>query len=337
MHGAVLSLRCLLALVFAVAAAGKLLDLTGSRRALEEFGVPEGVARLGGVALPLAELAVAIALVLRPSARWGAVGACVLLMAFVAGVGRAMAQGRAPDCHCFGQIHSEPAGPSTLIRNAVLAAMAVFVIAAGPGPSLNGALSGLNASQAGLVGVSAAAVLLALSLLQLWSDRSRLKRELAVAIAARSPAGLPRGMQAPEFALTPVRGSAGSLGELLEGGRQAVLVFVSTSCGPCQALMPSLARWQETLSESLAVAAIFSGEQAEIERQSDAHGFTLAMAQEDDETFRTYALRGTPSAVLVDSEGVIAGAPAEGAPAIESLVRITVARSGPAQLLVHHG
>ncbi len=51
----------------------------------------------------------------------GRAAALLLLLAFAGGVARAMSRGQAPDCHCFGQIHSEPAGPSTLIRNAVLA------------------------------------------------------------------------------------------------------------------------------------------------------------------------------------------------------------------------
>ncbi len=55
------------------------------------------------------------------------------------GVVVAMVRGRKPDCHCFGQLHSEPVGRQTLIRNAVLAAVAGGVVAwgrqyAGPEP-----------------------------------------------------------------------------------------------------------------------------------------------------------------------------------------------------------
>ena len=44
-----------------------------------------------------------------------------------------MALGRQPDCHCFGQLHVSKAGWSTLSRNGVLAAVAVFVVWRGPG------------------------------------------------------------------------------------------------------------------------------------------------------------------------------------------------------------
>jgi hypothetical protein len=47
-----------------------------------------------------------------------------LLLLFVVGIGLNLARGRHPDCHCFGQLHSAPAGWSTLIRNLVLTVVA---------------------------------------------------------------------------------------------------------------------------------------------------------------------------------------------------------------------
>ena len=72
MDGILLIARLLLAGVFAVAGAAKLTDLAGTRRALAGFGIPD---RLGGslaLALPLAELAIAVALLPRASARLAA-------------------------------------------------------------------------------------------------------------------------------------------------------------------------------------------------------------------------------------------------------------------------
>lgn len=334
MDALLLSVRCLLAAVFLIAAIGKLLDVAGSRRALQEFGVPDRATRFGGVALPVAELAVGVALLIRPAARWGGAVALLLLLAFVGGVTRAMSRGQAPDCHCFGQIHSEPAGPATLIRNAVLATAATLVVVAGPGPSLNGGLSSLRGAQVALVAVSVLAAMLAVAVAQLWGDRRRLRRELDAAISAKAPPGLPRGTPAPEFALVPVRGAAGSLTELAEPSRPTVLVFVSTSCAPCLQMLPSLARWQDSLAESVTLAAIFAGERRDIERLSEEHELRLALAQEGTEAVELYALRATPSAVLVGTDGVIAGAPAEGVPAVEALIRTTVARPRPVELVV---
>src|SRR5215472_6392294 len=109
--------RVVLFVVFLVAGIAKLADLAGSRAALRDFGVPARLAEAFGLLLPLAELAVAVALLLPATAWWGALGALALLLLFVGGIGSNLARGRRPDCHCFGQLHSAPAGWPTLLRN----------------------------------------------------------------------------------------------------------------------------------------------------------------------------------------------------------------------------
>src|SRR5436190_11775318 len=136
--------RLVLVAVFLVAGVAKLADLAGSRQAMRDFGVPDKLADFFGLFLPLAELAVAVSLVVPLTAWWGAVGALVLLLIFVAGIGYNLAQGRTPDCHCFGQLHSAPAGWSTLIRNLVLAGVAGVVVGFGrnmPAPALTESLA----------------------------------------------------------------------------------------------------------------------------------------------------------------------------------------------------
>jgi uncharacterized membrane protein YphA (DoxX/SURF4 family)/thiol-disulfide isomerase/thioredoxin len=325
-----ISARCVLAAVFGMAALGKLLDLDGSRRALEEFGLPRRVARLGGAVLPLAELVVAVLLLIRPTARAGAAAAAILLLAFIGGVARAMASGRAPDCHCFGQIHSEPAGVPTLIRNAALAAVAIVIVVAGPGPSVES----LDRIQAALAVSAALAAVFALAVAALWGDRRRLERDLDALRSARARPGLPSGAEAPEFALTPIRGAAPSLADLRRARRPTVLVFVSTNCGPCLELLPMLARWRESLEGVVTLATIFAGDRPEVERLCEAHDLA-ALAQRDNETFELYELRATPSAVLIDLDGTVAGAPAEGVAAIEALVRVATAEVRETELTVH--
>ena len=326
MGTAQLIIRWALAAVFVVAAVGKLLDLDGSRRSLEQFGVSARVARFGGVALPFAELAVAAALLIRPTARWGAVAAVLLLAVFVAGIARALAQGKSPDCHCFGRIHSEPVGAATVIRNLVLAAAAAFIAIAGAGPSIDRGLGHLNATQLALVATSTAAIGLALAVAQLWSDRRRLGRALAQAAAATGPPGLPRGTLAPEFSLVPIRGNTRSLADLLLTGRPTVIVFVGSGCAACVDLFPSLGRWQRGLVDSLNLVVIFGGDRSEVEQLSAANDMTAVLAQEGNEAFELYAVRVTPSAVQIGVDGVIAGSLAEGAPAIEALIRSVLAR-----------
>src|SRR5205814_4765308 len=124
--------------------------LPGSRQAMRGFGVPDKLADFLGLLLPLAEIAVAVALVVPLTAWWGAVAALALLLMFVAGIGYNLAQGRTPDCHCFGQLHSSPAGWSTLIRNLVLALVAGLVVGFGrgnTGPGVLELLAQLTVSQ----------------------------------------------------------------------------------------------------------------------------------------------------------------------------------------------
>src|ERR687893_1203985 len=109
MDTVVLLARLLLAAVFVVAGIAKLADREGSRQAVADFCVPAVLASPLGILLPLAELAVAIALIPTATALWGAIGALALLLLFVVGIGANLARGHRPDCRCFGQLHSAPA------------------------------------------------------------------------------------------------------------------------------------------------------------------------------------------------------------------------------------
>src|SRR5258708_40017098 len=95
METALVVIRLVLAAVFLVAGMAKLADLTGSRQTLRDFGVPASLSSPFGVLLPLAELAVAGALLPSASAWWGATGALVLLLLFVAGLSHTLAHGGA--------------------------------------------------------------------------------------------------------------------------------------------------------------------------------------------------------------------------------------------------
>src|SRR3712207_7952948 len=106
MYIALFVARVLLAGVFFVAGLSKLADRAGSRQAIIDFGLPALLATPLGILLPLAELAVAAALIPASTAWWGALGAVALLLLFIVGISINLARGRKPDCHCFGQLHS---------------------------------------------------------------------------------------------------------------------------------------------------------------------------------------------------------------------------------------
>src|SRR3954469_22391455 len=72
MDALLLAARLILAAVFVVSGISKLFDLSGSQAAMRSFGVPERFTRAGGVALPVAELVIAVLLIPVNTAKWGA-------------------------------------------------------------------------------------------------------------------------------------------------------------------------------------------------------------------------------------------------------------------------
>jgi len=320
----VLGLRLVLAAVFLTAGVGKLLDLAGSRRAVRDFGVPERAADVIGTVLPLAELATGIALVFVPTARWGALVALLLLLAFVGGIGRALVRGEQPDCHCFGQIHSAPAGRLTLARNALLAAFAVVIVAYGSGPAIDAWVSARSAAVLVAIGAAIAAVAAGA---YAWTVRERTRRlERDLDIARRDAAmrrGFALGWDAPEFALPDLQGETVGLLDLLGRGKPVLLMFMSPSCGPCASLLPRVKQWQQTLSERLTMTVITMGtaEQNALYAES---GVEDVLLQTGFEVAQLYGVSATPSAVFVSREGKVASTIGETEYGIEPLVRLAL-------------
>lgn len=337
MSTVVLLARIALAGVFAVAAVAKLADLEGSRRAMRDFGVPERAAGGVGLALPLAELAIAVGLLFPPTAQWSAGAAVVLLSAFMVGIAAAMRRGEAPDCHCFGQVHSAPAGRGTLIRNALLAALAVLTVVEGPGPAIDTWIGDRTDTE--LVAIAAIVVGLGLAALAfwLWLQRRRLSADLARAHrrAAVATPGIPVGSEAPGFSLASAVNGADNgvvtLDALREHGRPVLLVFASPSCHNCSELLPKLAVWERTLNDRLIIALVSMGS-AEAHDGWRQYGFQHLLLQLDTEVYEAYRMRATPAAVLVTPDGRIGSNPAEGALAIEPLVRLALRDGADAQL-----
>jgi peroxiredoxin/uncharacterized membrane protein YphA (DoxX/SURF4 family) len=347
--------RFLLALVFAVAGLTKLADLAGSRQALRDFGVPARLAAPFGLLLPLAELAVAGALVPTAWAWWGALGALALLLLFVAGIGSNLARGRQPECHCFGQLRSAPAGWPTLTRNAVLAAIAGFVVWQGsenPGASVVGWLGmSTTVEIMGLIGglllcgslIGGGWLLVNLLrqngrlLLRIEALEARLGMAEAGNGAAQPVAGLPVGTPAPGFQLESLAGAPLTLDALRAAGKQVMLVFSDPECGPCTALLPDLARRQREHTDKLTIALISRGTSEANRAKVAGHGPPYVLLQQDREIAQAYQAHGTPTAVIVRVDGTIGTPLALGAEAIAALVARTVGTPAPAAHANGHG
>jgi peroxiredoxin len=331
--------RIVLAAVFVVAGAAKLSNLKASRKAVTDFGLPNWLANPIGSVLPFAEVTVAVLLLPAQSAWWAGLGALGLLLAFIAAIAVNLAQGRKPDCQCFGQIQSKPIGWPTLARNGVLAAIAVLVIWAGTSAQLSfiDVIAGLSGRQA-LASVVTVFIIAAIVgqtwlIFHLFEQHGRLllrmdelEKRLANAPTtaqrpqAPLPQGLPLGAPAPAFQLPTLEGQSLALEDLNRDGKAALLIFTDPNCGPCSALLPEIGRWQRDYAEKVRVALVSRGTAKANRAKTKQHGVRDVLLQENREVAELYQANGTPAAVLLRADGSIGSRVAAGSEAITSLV-----------------
>ena len=180
MEVVLLIVRLALFAILAIAGIGKLLDREGSEKAVKAFGTPDPFVKTFALLLPIAELIFAYC-VLFVSFSWlGAAGALLLLVTFIGGMLIQMIRGEAPDCHCFGQIHNEPAGPRSLIRNILIAILPIVLLMNGrtnQGYAL-GESDGAIASNVVLVSLVVAVFVASTYLYRLAKENTALKRQL---------------------------------------------------------------------------------------------------------------------------------------------------------------
>lgn len=335
-----LTTRVVLAIVFVSAGLAKLFDPKGTKKAIIDFGVPPWAAGPLRIALPMAEITVA-ALLLPIRTVWvGAVGALALLIAFSAAIAVNIALGRRPQCHCFGQIHSEPIGWGTLVRNGVLAGLSaavVFEARSQPGQSIYSALYGMRPQQLfmGTFAVLTMAALATLSwlILHLFRQNGRLLLRIEALEANRAagqfahqqmparpvPQGLPIGSKAIPFDL-PKLGGRASLEGFLRDGKPLLLISTDPKCGPCNALMPDIAGWQKSLTAELNVVLLSHGRFADNRAKAAEFGLTNVVVEKDHKIAEKYQALGTPTGVLIRADGTIGSPAVSGADGIRQLV-----------------
>lgn len=357
---ALLAARLLVAIVFLLAGATKLVDPVGTRKALRNFGLPRALVGPGMITLPLVELAVAATLIPVSLVQYGAWGALALLVVFLLAVGVAMALGRKPDCHCFGQLHSSPVGWPTLIRNIVLAACAGWLVwGSRRYPTVD-----LGAWFASLTGMETRIALLAASVagfiflrvvalsrprtrpalaepVALADDEDAAEEKPAPIVRRAAPApetlalpeeppapekpgplgiGLEIGTTAPEFELPSITGEKRSLESLRVRGRDVLLIFSSPYCEPCAALPPKLIKWIREMEGLPQIILISRGTPEENIAKLKGFDVSRVLLQREAEIAETYDSISTPTAVLVGADGRIRSGLATGAAAIKELL-----------------
>jgi thiol-disulfide isomerase/thioredoxin len=323
-------LRLGLSVVFGVAGVAKVLDQRGTREAVTNFGAPASWSAPLALLLPLAEMAVALGLLFSATAWGSALSALLLLGLFIAAIGINLSRGRAPECHCFGQLYSRPLGWPTLVRNIVFAVCAGFVVWQGQ-QAIQASTLLLSEKLGGrqyfpLVAFIGMAIVVASVI---YFQRARAKK---AGSSHKHPApdlqGLPLGAVAPAFQLPAYHREHTSLGELLDPGKPVLLIFSNPNCGPCAALFGELAQWQRTYPDQVTIAVITQGTIKENFVNIARNDLRNILFQNQREIAEQYQCLATPTGVLVSPDGGIASTPAAGADKIRDLIQSTLEHQG---------
>jgi thiol-disulfide isomerase/thioredoxin/uncharacterized membrane protein YphA (DoxX/SURF4 family) len=320
--------------VFALAAIGKFLDLEGSEKAVKDFGTPDEFAKTFAIALPFAEIVFAFCFLFVSTSWVGALGGLILLLTFTGGMLWQMSQGNAPDCHCFGQIHSAPVSGKSLVRNIIFSVLALLLVARGrEGQGYELTADGSGMMQLILIFLLLALVVAALFYLKKVLDgQAEILRRISLMEVISSDGGsiersnagsphdgLPIGAPFPDFDLADASNRPATLSTALKGGRPALFMFVSPTCEPCKALLPELERWEAELGDRVNFVLFSSG-------TTDANAGKFAIfsgdvvLQKNRELAEQVYARWTPTAIFVRADGTVGSHPAAGDTAIRELV-----------------
>lgn len=333
-----LLLRIFLAAIFALAGIAKFADLKGSEKAFKDFGIPAVVALPASVGLSIAEVVLAGLFLSVDTSWYAAAGASFLLLVFIGQMAYQMARGNAPDCHCFGQIHSEPVGSKSIVRNFIFTAMSLTLIIRGK-VYQGAAISQLpEAMLMQLVfGLAIAGLLVAVIfyLKRISEQQTEVIRKIEVMELVDREGGaveredlvhphegLPIGAMFPDFSLPDIAGADVTLDELIDQKVRSPMLFffVAPSCGPCKTLVSEFEQWKNELDGKVRTIFISSGNAIDNEAKFGTDVGSVMLLQKARELAEAAKAQWTPTAILVDAAGRVASHTAAGDTAIRDLV-----------------
>lgn len=316
MHLITVLLRLGLSTVFGVAAVTKLIDQRGTQEAVRNFGSPAAIGPALAILLPVAELAIAFGLLFATTTSASALAALLVLALFVVAIAVNLVRGNTHDCHCFGQLYSRALGRSTLVRNLVFAAFAVFVW----WRARNQAPASIPNTLAHLSPAEWVMASLALLVVVAGVIYARRRQKRAPIETPPAPQGLPLDAVAPSFEIAAYEGGTTSLDQLLAAGKPLLLVFTNPNCSPCVALFSEIKEWQQAHSEDITIALISFGTIKENFINVAKNGLGQVLLQKKREVAERYGATFTPTAVIVNMRGRIASPLAAGADEIRELL-----------------
>jgi hypothetical protein len=307
----------ILAVVLVASAVGKVRSPSASAEAFRDLRVPSPLSRpLAVKALPWGELILAMALVLAGGALGvvAALAALLLFTAYLVLVVRALGFDEDVECACFGAFAPGRISSVTVVRNVwlvVLAALAVGIST--QGSSVLARVADERLPWWWLLGAVAVAVTVMLILGVNDSGAAATNRD-AVDLAVEEGDYL--RTRTPAVAVTLGDGTVTDL-RRLSASRAQLLLYVSEGCGSCVDIIAAVPGWRTEMPQ-VDVRLIVAVEPevsalADPEEPKSAHDPRRLV-------WDSFGLGGTPAAFLLGADGLVAGGPVLGGPAVRDFV-----------------
>lgn len=308
----------LVAAVLVASAVGKLRDPARAAAGFEALDVPRPLRAPGLVrAHPWAEIVLAALLLVTSGPAGFAIAALALalMVVYLVLVARALRKPEDVDCGCFGSLGGQRITGMTVARNAWLTVLAgVGLLSVQDGGSVVTRVSSLDSAGAWwLLAVFAAVLTVGLVLGvggpgSAASDVGELRDDIEYEdyIRARIPA----------VAVTLADGSTTDL-RRLSSERAQLLLYVSEGCGSCRDVIAEVPRWRAAMPQiDIRLVVGLSPVASSLSKMDPP-----VTAHDPDHLVRdTFGISGTPAALLLGADGLLAGGPVMGRPAVEELV-----------------
>lgn len=336
--------RLILIAVFITASFAKFANLDNFTKSLINLGIPNYFHKVIGFAVPYIEIFLVVFLIFPTTVWWASIIALILLSAFTALISYNLIQGKHPSCNCFG-INNKPINLFTLLRNIGLIACSLLLISCGTQydhliialwfrdiSTMIGISSLFTWILATLVGIEGWIILKLIrqhGRLILRMDNIELRLDAAgvrPTPESTSSYGLEIGTQAPIFSLPNLNGAIVSLEGLLTMKKPILLVFSDPGCGPCTAMIPSLAQWENDLNEEVIMVLISRGTNKENMDKFGEICLDNVLLQTEREVSDQYKAMVTPCAVRINIDGLIDSNIFLGEVAIATLVHESISR-----------
>ncbi len=291
------------AVVLLVSGVAKLRDPASVERAFTSLEVPPALA--GPVVrrvVPWAEVALGVGLLVASGALLALVGALtgLLFLGYLVLVARAVRRPEPVDCGCFGALGDDRVTRVTVWRNVALVVAAVLAVLAGlTGTGVVPSLG--DAAAWGWLATAALTVLTAV----LVTHRSATADGAA---AAPDPDAEYVRVAIPRAQVVTEDGKVTLLSDRARYGAH-LLVFLSPGCGSCMRLGPLVPGWGAEL-EPLVVRAVVQGDETSLISSLEVLG---GQAWFDPYGITRVAFGvASPGAVLLGTDGYLAGGPVQG-------------------------